>query len=94
MGKHTGLFGASKVASKWRELFESVKEGDDFNEIKNKIGEPDQFLNLGDVTVYSYVSEEWKGFLRGGSVVRKMDFSVKNGKVISKSGQNLDRIAW
>ena len=93
MGRHTTL-GMSNVAISWRKAYESCREGDDFSKVKAIAGEPDEVLNLGDSILYTYVSEEWKGWLRGGTIVRKMQFVVKEGKIVSKAGQNLDRIAF
>lgn len=64
-----------------------------FSKVIAIAGQPDESLNLGESTLYRYVSEEWKGFLRGGTIVRRMEFVVKDGKTLSKTSQNLDRIA-
>ena len=92
MGKHT-TFGFSTVARTWRTAYNECNVGDLFSKVTEIAGSPDETLNLGDVILYRYVSEEWKGFLRGGTIVRKMEFAVKDGKIISKTSQNLDRIA-
>jgi len=92
MGKHT-IMGFSKVASLWKEAYENYNIGDDFSKVKELAGEPDSTLNLGDTILYTYESEEWKGMMRGGTIVRKMQFVVKDGKIFSKTSQNLDRIA-
>ena len=92
MGRYTTL-GWSNVAKSWREAYNSCHEGDDFSKVRAIAGAPDEVLNLGESILYTYVSEEWKGFLRGGTIVRKMQFVVKEGKIVSKSGQNLDRMA-
>lgn len=92
MGKHTTL-GWSNVASSWRRAYNECNVGDPFSKVTSIAGQPDEVLNLGESILYTYVSEEWKGFLRGGTIVRKMQFVVKEGKIISKTGQNLDRMA-
>ncbi len=92
MGKHT-ILGFSTVASKWREAYEQCKIGDPFDKVISLAGEPDETLDLGDTIVYTYVSDEWKGFARGGMIYRKMTFVVKSGKIFSKTSENLDRIA-
>lgn len=77
---------------RWRDVYNNCEINSDFNDIKSLIGEPDSSLSLGEVIVYSYISEEWRGYLRGGTLTRKLIFVVdKNGKIISKSNENLDR---
>lgn len=90
MGKHS-IFGISKVAGLWLEVYEKTNVGMDINEVISKCGEPDEILDLGDTKMLSWVNEEWKGFLRGGTITRKLIFVVKDNKIISKSGQNLER---
>ncbi|MGN0772001.1 MAG: hypothetical protein ACI4MI_05405 [Christensenellales bacterium] len=90
MGKHT-IFGFSTVASSWREAYRTSNIGDDFNKVIGIAGEADEILSLGEIVLYTYISEEWKGFLRGGTIVRKMQFAVKNGKIVSKTEQNLNK---
>lgn len=92
MGKHT-ILGFSTVARKWREAYQQCDIGDSFDKVLSLAGEPDEVLDLGDTVIYTYVSEEWKGIARGGTIYRKMTFVVKNGKIYFKTSQNLDRIA-
>ena len=92
MGKHTTL-GWSNVAGPWRKAYNECGIGDRFSKVVAIAGSPDETLNLGDTTIYTYESEEWKGWLRGGTIIRKMQFVVKEGKITSKTSQNLDRMA-
>lgn len=91
--KHTFL-GISTVAEEWREAYNNCRIGDSFEKVLNIAGEPDEILNLGDVILYTYESKEWKGWARGGTIIRKMQFSVKQGIVIAKNQQNLDRVSF
>lgn len=90
MARHS-ILGVSKVASLWARVYNDTTIGTDIREIFAKCGRPDEALNLGESIMYSWVSEEWKGFLRGGTITRKLVFVVKDGKVISKTGQNLQK---
>ena len=92
MGKHTVL-GWSTVAKSWREAYAIGVEGTNISNVINVAGQPDSKLNLGDTVVMTWESSEWKGFLRGGTIVRKMVFVVKEGVIVSRSSENLDRIA-
>lgn len=92
MARHS-ILGVSKVASLWANVYKETRVGDDIRIVLSKCGRPDEYLDLGDTQMLSWVSEEWKGFLRGGTITRKLVFVVKDGKVISKTGQNLERIA-
>lgn len=92
MGKHT-IFGVSTVASSWREAWRIGVEGTSISRVISIAGQPDQKLNLGDTIIMTWESSEWKGFLRGGTIVRKMVFVVKEGTIVSRSSENLDRIA-
>ena len=92
MGKHT-VFGVSTVASSWREAWKVGVEGTNISRVISIAGQPDSKLNLGDTIIMTWESSEWKGFLRGGTIVRKMVFVVKEGVIVSRSGENLDRIA-
>ena len=89
MGKHSFL-GFSSVASLWLDVFKSTNVGDDIGNIISKCGQPDEVLDLGETKIYTWVNEEWKGFLRGGTKTRKLIIAVKDNKVVSKSGQNLE----
>ncbi len=93
MGKHSFL-GMSKVAGLWLEVFNETTVGADINEVISKCGDPDEILDLGDSKMLSWVNEEWKGFLRGGTITRKLVFIIKDNKIISKSGQNLEKSGW
>lgn len=90
MGKHSFL-GVSKVAGLWQEVYNNTSVGTDISYVINKCGQPDEVLDLGESKMLPWVNEEWKGFLRGGTITRKLVFVVKNGKVISKTGQNLEK---
>lgn len=93
MGKHTNIFGWSKVAVPWKTAYETCNVGDDFSKVVEIAGKPDEEMNLGEITLYTYISEEWKGIARGGTVCRTMQFAVKDEKIVSKTGRNLDAFA-
>lgn len=93
MGKHT-LLGFSKVAKLWRNVYQNCQVGGPFSEVVKIAGRPDETLRIGESILYTYVSNEWKGVLRGGCIARKMQFVVKDGIVVSKKGMNLDLEAW
>lgn len=93
MGKHSFL-GASQVAALWLGVYQKTVVGMNINEVISKCGKPDEIIDLGDTKVLSWINEEWKGFLRGGTIIRKLTFVVKDNKIISKSGQNLEKSAW
>lgn len=92
MGKHS-ILGFSTVASSWRSAYNRAQIGDPIQSIIDACGEPDECINLGDSMIMTWENSEWKGWLRGGTIVRKMTFVSKEGKIISKNGQNLDRSA-
>ena len=92
MGKHTVL-GVSTVAGSWREAWRVGVKGTHINRVISIAGQPDEKVNLGDTVIMTWESSEWKGILRGGKIVRKMIFVVKEGIIFSRSGENLDRIA-
>ena len=92
MARHS-ILGVSKVASLWASVYNEITVGSDIRAVLAKCGEPDEFLDLGETKMLSWISEEWKGCFRGGTITRKMVFVIKDGKVISKTGQNLGRWA-
>ncbi len=94
MFRHTNFFGVSKVAKSWKEAFQVCNVGDEFTKVVAIAGKADEVLNLGEVKVYTYISEEFKGILRGGFVIRKMQFVVKDGIIVDKEGYNIDLKAY
>ncbi len=92
MSEHTTL-GCSNVAGKWRKAYAACHVGDDVTKLFSLAGSPDSTLDLGGSILYTYESHEWKGYLRGGTIVRQMQFVVKNRKIISKTSKNLDKWA-
>lgn len=94
MSKHTSLLGYSKVAKLWQAAYRRCQVGDPFDKVVKIAGRPDETLNLGETILYTSSSREWKGWLRGGYITRKMQFVVKEGIIISKTADNLERMAW
>lgn len=91
--KHT-IFGISTVSSTWRDTYNNCKIGDPISKVINAVGQADEVLNLGDIILYTYESKEWKGWARGGTITRKMQFTVRNGQIIAKNQQNIDALSF
>ena len=90
MGKYEVL-GFSTVAKLWKKVYNEVKPGDDISTVIAQCGQPDRLDNFDcGVQHYYWISEEFKGWCRGGTWYRKMAFSVENGKILDKSSLNLD----
>ena len=94
MGRHTSFLGRSKVAHEWKDMYNRLEEGDHIDDVVFEIGEPDEVLDFKDYQTHSWISEEWKGFLRGGTVTRKLTIVTKDNRVVSWSGVNLDTPSW
>ena len=79
------------VSEKWKAAYSKCKIGDSFAVVTSIAGEPDQFIDLEDKIIYWYFLEEWSGVVKGGNIIREMQFSVKDGIVVAKSCKNLDK---
>ena len=51
-------------------------------------------INLTGCTRYSWISDEWKGWMRGGWIKREMHFFVRDKTIIYFVGKNLDYHGW
>ena len=82
--------GQSK-ADQFRNAYEQINVGDTKEKVLKLLGEPTTVLNVdSDTTIYTWETSEWKGAIRGGTKSRVIQVSIKEEKVLSKSGKNLD----
>ena len=57
MARHS-ILGVSKVASLWASVYNEITIGSDIRAVLAKCGEPDEFLDLGETKMLSWISEE------------------------------------
>lgn len=81
-----GMFKGSNIKSGYAKL----RIGMSRKEVISIFGEPDSVRKRGNEETLSWCSREFKGFLRGGSIERKVIVEFENGVVCGYDGENID----
>ena len=88
-----GLFGVSK-GSNMKESYENLEIGMTKDEVLSMLGDPDSVKKRGESLVLTWWNREFKGFLRGGTIERRIIVEFENDIVTGYDGENMDASAW
>ncbi|MBR1867983.1 MAG: hypothetical protein IJ800_05335 [Clostridia bacterium] len=82
-----GIFTASKMIDGYSKL----KIGMEKQEVIDLLGEPTGMRNRNGVETFTWKHSEFKGFLRGGNVVRTIIADFEDGKLTGYDSENMDK---
>lgn len=85
-----GFFKANKMISGYKEL----KIGMPKEDVLLLLGEPNGHKVMDGVETLIWSNTEFKGWVRGGNMERKIEVVFKDDKVIGFDGQNMSASAW
>lgn len=86
-----GFFKANKMIAG----YSNIEIGMPKKEVLELLGEPNgRKLMDGGIEVLKWANTEFKGFLRGGNVERKIEVTFKDDKVTGYDGDNMSASAW
>ena len=89
-----GMFGSMKKGASIKEGYSQLKVGMSKEEVIELFGEPNSIKNRNGVEILAWWSREWKGYLRGGNVERRVEVEFENGLVTGYDGENIDESIW
>jgi|GEM_PF-5542794 len=84
-----GVFTASKMISGYAKL----KIGMSKQEVLDLLGEPTGIRNRNGIETLTWKHSEFKGFLRGGNIVRTIIADFENEKLTGYDSENMDKSA-
>lgn len=80
--------------AKFQEAYSKLDLGVPKQTVINMLGEPDSKRLVDGIEKYTWVSREFKGLLRGGSVERKIIVEFKDGVICGYDGENIKASIW
>ena len=74
--------------------YAALKVGMSRDKVISIFGKPDAVKKQGNVEILSWWSREFKGFLRGGSIERRVTVEFEKGVVTGYDGENINASVW
>ena len=90
-------FSIAKSGNDFRDNSRQITNGMTQSQVRSIMGSPSFTKNHQDGSVeWIYEKSEWKGFLRGGTMTRRMEIVFNSSGVVISVGrnQNCDRTGW
>ena len=85
-----GFFKAGKMI----EGYSQLKMGMSKEEVIKLLGEPNGHKMIDGVETMIWSNTEFKGWVRGGTMERKIEVNFKDDKVVGYDGQNMSASRW
>ena len=85
-----GFFKAGKMI----EGYSQLKMGMSKEEVIKLLGEPNGHKMIDGVETMIWSNTEFKGWVRGGTMERKIEVNFKDDKVVGYDGQNTSASRW
>ena len=85
-----GFFKANKMMNGYSKL----KLGMSKDEVLRMFGQPTGVRNINGVTMMTWKNSEFKGAMRGGTMVREVIVDFENDVVVGYDSRNMDRSTW
>ena len=72
-----------------------VKEGTTLDSIEVLFGtKPSNWIKDDDKLIITYEKTQWRGFLRGGTIVRSVKVTLVDERVVKVTTKNMDVPVW
>lgn len=81
----------SLSAGKMIKAYSQLKIGMSKQEVMDMLGEPTGIRARDGVETLTWKHSEFKGFLRGGNIVRTIIVDFENGKLTGYDSENMDK---
>lgn len=81
-----GMFKANDLKKGYRQLEIGMSKED----VLKLFGQPDSIKERDGIKIASWWNREFKGWVRGGSIERRVTVEIKDDKVIGYDAENID----
>ena len=79
---------------KIRRAYNAIYPNMPIAEVINIVGFPDSCIGTLEEGILTWSNSVWKGFFRGGTIIRKVIIFTRNGVVVQFSSENLNVSNW